>query len=196
MRISGGTAKGRKVGIKKAFLRREDGDELRPTPAKVRAAVFNILSGRIEGSAFLDLYAGTGAVGIEALSRGAGRVVFVEDDHLRVNIIKEFVDRFGFREKALVVRARVQDFLRKNEERFNIIFLDPPYASGETMEVISLIDELGTSDEDGIIIAEHSSRRELGEQAGELALKKKYKYGDTALSLYKKERQEAMGNGR
>ena len=115
--------------------------------------------------------------------------MFVEENHLRVNIIKEFVDRFGFREKALIVRARVQDFLKKNEERFTIIFLDPPYASEETMQIISLIDELGTSDEDGIIIAEHSSRRELGEQAGELALKKKYKYGDTALSLYKKERQ-------
>lgn len=176
------------VGIKKAFLRREDGDELRPTPAKVRAAVFNILSGRTEGSAFLDLYAGTGAVGLEALSRGAGRVVFVEENNLRVNIIKEFVDRFGFREKALIVRSRVKDFLRKNEERFNVIFLDPPYASEETMQIISLIDELGTSDEDGIVIAEHSSKRELGERAGELALKKKYKYGDTALSLYKRER--------
>src|SRR5208337_1545940 len=114
MRISGGTAKGRKVGIKKAFLRREDGEELRPTPAKVRAAVFNILAGRIEGSVFLDLYAGTGAVGIEALSRGSGRVVFVEENHLRANIIKEFVDRFGFGEKAVVVRARVRDFLKKN----------------------------------------------------------------------------------
>jgi 16S rRNA (guanine(966)-N(2))-methyltransferase RsmD len=186
MRISGGTAKGRKVGIKKAFLVREVGDELRPTPAKVREAVFNILSGRIEGSAFLDLYAGTGAVGLEALSRGAGRVVFVEENRLRVNLIKEFVDRFGFREKALVVRGRVQDFLRKNEEQFAIIFLDPPYASEETMQVISLIDELGTSGEEGTIIAEHSSRRELGEQAGELVLKKKYKYGDTSLSLYKK----------
>ncbi len=186
MRISGGTAKGRKVGIRKAFLRRADGDELRPTPAKVRAAVFNILRDRIEGSAFLDLYAGTGAVGIEALSRGAERVVFVEEDHLRVNIIKEFVDRFGFMEKALIVRDRVQDFLRKNEERFAVIFLDPPYASEETMQIISLIDELGTAEEDGTIIAEHSSKRELGERAGELTLKKKYKYGDTSLSLYKK----------
>jgi len=195
MRISGGTAKGRKVGPPKAFLRREDGAELRPTPAKVREAVFNILSGRIEGSAFLDLYAGTGAVGLDALSRGAGRVVFVEENHLRSNIIKEFVDRFGFREKALIVRARVRDFLKKNEERFSIIFLDPPYASEETMQIISLIGELGTSGEDGIIMAEHSSRRKLEEQAGELALKKKYKYGDTALSLYIKKRQWAIGNG-
>ena len=194
MRISGGTAKGRKVGIKKAFLLRDDGDELRPTPAKVRAAIFNILGGRIEGSAFLDLYAGTGAVGIEALSRGASRVVFVEEDHLRVNIIKEFVDRFGFMGKALTVRARVQDFLMKNEEEFDIIFLDPPYESEDIMQIISLIDELGTADKDGTIIAEHSSRRAPGEQAGAFALKKKYKYGDTSLSLYKKERQGAMGD--
>ncbi len=190
MRISGGTAKGRKVGIKKAFLQRENSDELRPTSAKVRAAVFNILVGRIEGSAFLDLYAGTGAVGIEALSRGAGRVVFVEENHLRVNIIKEFVDRFGFGGKALVVRSRVREFLEKNEDRFNLIFLDPPYASEETMQIISLIDELETSEEDGIIIAEHSSKIELEEQAGELRLKKIYKYGDTALSLYKNVKSE------
>src|SRR5271157_1560846 len=117
MRISGGTAKGRKVGIKKSFLSKAGGDQLRPTPAKVREAIFNILRDRIDRSSFLDLYAGTGAVGIEALSRGAERVVFVEENPGRVNIIKEFVDRFGYRDKAVVERERVQDFLRKNEER-------------------------------------------------------------------------------
>lgn len=186
MRISGGTAKGRKIGIKKAFLRKADGDELRPTPAKVREAIFNILTGKISGSFFLDLYAGTGAVGIEALSRGAERVVFVEEDPVRINIIKEFVDRFGFRDSALVRRERVRDFLKKNEERFNIVFLDPPYASEEIMDVISLIDELGTTDKDGIVIAEHSSKKELSEHAGALGLKKRYRYGDTSLSLYMK----------
>jgi 16S rRNA (guanine966-N2)-methyltransferase len=184
MRISGGMAKGRKVGIKKAFLRKAGVNELRPTPAKVREAVFDILRGRAEGSLFLDLYAGTGAIGIEALSRGAATVVFVEEDHLRSNMIKEFVERFGFGDKALIVREKVQDFLRKSEERFDIIFLDPPYASEEIMAVLSLVDELGIVEQEGIIIAEHSSKKDLGEYAGGLTLKKKYKYGDTSLSLY------------
>ncbi len=107
-----------------------------------------------------------GAVGIEALSRGAARVVFVEEDHLRCNIIKEFADRFGFRDKALVVKGQALDFLKKNEERFNIIFLDPPYASTETMAALSLIDELDALMEEGIVIVEHSSKKEPGDHAG------------------------------
>ncbi len=187
MRISGGTAKGRKVGIKKAFLSKA-GEQLRPTPSKVREAIFNILRDRIDRSSFLDLYAGTGAVGIEALSRGAERVVFVEENPGRVNIIKEFVHRFGFSDKAMVARERVRDFLKKNEERFSIIFLDPPYASEEAMAIVSLIDELGTAGDDGTIIAEHSSKRDLEEHAGSFFLMKKYRYGDTSLSLYMKDR--------
>jgi 16S rRNA (guanine(966)-N(2))-methyltransferase RsmD len=184
MRISGGTAKGRKVGIRKAFSQKAEGDELRPTSAKVREAIFNILTGRIEGSSFLDLYAGTGAVGIEALSRGAERVVYVEDNPGRVNIIREFVARFGFSDKALIVRGLVQDFLKKNKERYDIIFLDPPYASEQAVEVVSLIDRLGTSGGDGIVIAEHFSKMKLEEHVGALVLKKRYRYGDTSLSMY------------
>ncbi|MGD0283338.1 MAG: 16S rRNA (guanine(966)-N(2))-methyltransferase RsmD [Dissulfurispiraceae bacterium] len=188
MRISGGTAKGRKVGVRKAFFQKTGEGELRPTSSKVREAIFDILRGITEGSAFLDLYAGTGAVGIEALSRGAERVVFVEENPGRVNIIREFVAGFGFTDKALIVRGRVQDFLKKNKERFNIIFLDPPYASEEAMEVVSLIDRLETLGEEGVVIAEHLSKAELEGHAGAMVLKKRYKYGDTSLSLYIKER--------
>src|SRR5664279_5891043 len=102
MRISGGSAKGRKVGSKKAFVAKGDSDELRPTASKVRQAIFNILAGKIEGSRFLDLYAGTGAVGIEALSRGAGHVVFVENNPARVGIIETLVEKFGFIGRASV----------------------------------------------------------------------------------------------
>ncbi|MBF0558754.1 MAG: 16S rRNA (guanine(966)-N(2))-methyltransferase RsmD [Nitrospirae bacterium] len=186
MRISGGTLKGRNIGTRKAFLNKPDGSELRPTPAKVREAIFDILRGVIEGSSLLDLYAGTGAVGIEALSMGAGRVVFVEESAARSGIIKESVSRFGFSEKALVVRDRVQDFLKKNEERFDIVFMDPPYASEETIYVATMIDRLETVGDDGIVIAEHSSKRALPDHAGALTLKKRYKYGDTSLSLYVK----------
>jgi len=186
MKISGGTLKDRTIGIGKALLQNSDGCRLRPTPAKVREAVFNILRGVVEDSLFLDLYAGTGAVGFEALSRGAKRAVFVEENGGLIKTIKESVSRFGLGEKALVVRDDARTFLKKNEERFDIIFLDPPYACEETIEVVALIDRLETSGEGGIVIVEHSSKRELAKHAGALTLQKRYKYGDTSLSLYKK----------
>src|SRR5664279_11922 len=114
MRISGGSAKGRKIGSRKAFVAKNNSDELRPTAAKVRQAVFNILAGKIDGSRFLDLYAGTGAVGIEALSRGAGHVVFVENNPARIEIIETLVEKFGFIARASVVKAQAASFLKKS----------------------------------------------------------------------------------
>ena len=202
MRISGGAAKGRKVGLKKAFAKKGETDELRPTSAKVRQAIFNILGNilgdKIVGSRFLDLYAGTGAVGIEALSRGAGKTVFVDDNSLRINIIKELLEKFGFKDRAGVVKDKASNFIKKSESVFDIIFVDPPYASGELDMVLPLIDERGILGDNGIVIAEHSSKKtppftsplDKGgiRGVGSLKLIKTYKYGDTSLTLYRKER--------
>jgi len=202
MRISGGAAKGRKVGLKKAFAKKGETDELRPTSAKVRQAIFNILGNilgdKIVGSRFLDLYAGTGAVGIEALSRGAGKTVFVDDNSLRINIIKELLEKFGFKDRAGVVKDKASNFIRKSESVFDIIFVDPPYASGELDMVLPLIDEKAILGDNGIVIAEHSSKKtppftsplDKGgiRGVGSLKLIKTYKYGDTSLTLYRKER--------
>ncbi len=95
MRISGGSAKGRKVILKKAFAQKSDADELRPTSGKVREAIFNILGPRIVDSRFLDLFAGTGAVGLEALSRGASGAVFVDISSHRVKLIRDLATKFG-----------------------------------------------------------------------------------------------------
>lgn len=187
MRISGGIAKGRKVGLRKAFVKKGEEDELRPTSAKVRQAIFNILGDRIIDAAFLDLYAGTGAVGIEALSRGAGKVFFVDDNSLRISIIKEFLEKFGFKDRAKVVKDKASNFIKKSESVFDIIFVDPPYASGELDMVLPLIDERGILGDNGVVIAEHSSKKRLLSEIGSLRLIKTYKYGDTSLSLYKKE---------
>lgn len=191
MRISGGAAKGRRVGLKKAFLKKGESGELRPTSAKVRQAIFNILGNilgdRIIDSEFLDLYAGTGAVGIEALSRGAGRVIFVDDTSLRIDIIKELIEKFGFKDRARVIKDKASNFLKKSESIFDIIFVDPPYASGELDIVLPLIDERGILRDNGIVIAEHSSKKTLLSEIGSLKLIKTYKYGDTSLSLYRKE---------
>ncbi|MCL5062529.1 MAG: 16S rRNA (guanine(966)-N(2))-methyltransferase RsmD [Nitrospiraceae bacterium] len=202
MRISGGAAKGRKVGLKKAFAKKGETDELRPTSAKVRQAIFNILGNilgdKIVGSRFLDLYAGTGAVGIEALSRGAGKTVFVDDNSLRINIIKELLEKFGFKDRAGVVKDKASNFIKKSESVFDIIFVDPPYASGELDMVLPLIDEKAILGNNGIVIAEHSSKKtppftsplDKGgiRGVGSLKLIKTYKYGDTSLTLYRKER--------
>ncbi len=184
MRISGGSAKGRKVGSRKAFVSKGDSDELRPTAAKVRQAIFNILAGRIEGCVFLDLYAGTGAVGIEALSRGAEHVVFVEDNASRVAIIKDLLEKFGFTEKASVIKAQTASYLKKTKRgQFDIIFLDPPYASDELAISFPIIDQSDIIANGGVVVAEHSSKKDLS-SLNHLKIRKKYRYGDTALTLY------------
>ena len=185
MRISGGSAKGRKVGSRKAFVAKGNSDELRPTAAKVRQAIFNILAGKIDGCRFLDLYAGTGAVGIEALSRGAGHVVFVENNPARVGIIETLVEKFGFIGRASVVKAHAASFLKKCPQgSFDIIFLDPPYAADELAHSLPVIDESLLVRKEGIVIAEHSSKKVLTCPLNYLRLKKNYRYGDTALTLY------------
>jgi 16S rRNA (guanine966-N2)-methyltransferase len=184
MRISGGSAKGRKVGSRKAFVAGGGSDELRPTAAKVRQAIFNILAGKIEGSRFLDLYAGTGAVGIEALSRDADHVVFVEDNPARVEIIKNLVEKFGFIGRASVVKAQAASFLKNSTGAFDVIFLDPPYSTDELALSLPLIDESLLVRKEGIVIAEHSAKKVLTCPLNNLKLRKNYRYGDTALTLY------------
>jgi len=185
MRISGGTAKGRKVGSRKAFVAKGGSDELRPTAAKVRKAIFDILSARIIGSRFLDLYAGSGAVGIEAASREAAHVVLVEDNAARVAIIRELIEKFGFAGRASVVKTTVASFINNpSHGAFDIIFLDPPYISDELGRVLPLIDKSKLLTDEGIVIVEHSSKKALSFSLANLIFKKNYRYGDSALTLY------------
>jgi len=182
MRISGGTAKGRKVAFKAAP------ESMRPTSSKVREAIFDIIRDRIEGASFLDLYAGTGGVGIEALSRGAERVVFVESNGLRVKMINRLITEFGFRERARVIKGKAFDFIRRGSEkghRYDIIFLDPPYHTEELTKILPLVG--GILEDGGIVIAEHFSKTVLPDVAGRLNLVRDYRYGDTTLTLYRKE---------
>ncbi|MCL4490514.1 MAG: 16S rRNA (guanine(966)-N(2))-methyltransferase RsmD [Nitrospirae bacterium] len=192
MRISGGSAKGRKVGLKKAFTKKGEGSDLRPTSAKVRKAVFDILGAGIIDARFLDLYAGTGAVGIEALSRGAGRVVFVDENALRVKIIRELTEKFGFKDRADVIREKAAVFVKKAESVFDIVFVDPPYASEELQAILPLIDGREILSESGIVIAEHPSKISLPEIIGSLELGKRYKYGDTSLGVYRVSRGQSL----
>jgi 16S rRNA (guanine966-N2)-methyltransferase len=189
MRISGGTAKGRRTATQRLLAKTSTGERLRPTSAKVREALFNILRTEIEGSIFVDLYAGSGTVGLEALSRGAGKAVFVEPDARRLGTIRRHANEFGFHEKVLVFEGRAEEFLRKmpaGKESFDIFFVDPPYQSEEIQKILPMIEEKDLLRNDGIIIAEHFFKKKLPEAFGKLRVKRSYRYGDTMLTLYKK----------
>jgi len=191
MRISSGIFKGRKIGEKKLFEKKHGKDDLRPTPAKVREAIFDILRGELEGSSFLDLYAGTGTMGIEAASRGAGRVIFVESVRSRAEAIQQTVDKIGLAGGSEIHCEKAEMFLKqasRSGKQYDIIFADPPYASEEVEKILSLIDEYGILDIQGVVLFEHAKKKKVFEKIGTLMLKKQYRYGDTMLALYRKER--------
>jgi len=189
MRISAGIVKGRRTASRRLLTKVSDAGRLRATSSKVREALFDIIRYRVEGASFIDLYAGTGTVGLEALSRGGGKAVFVEPDELRIKTIKRNVYEFGFREKALVVKDTACDFLEKasaGNESFDVFFIDPPYQSEEINKVLPLIAEKGLLSNNGIVIIEHFFKKKLPETVGKLKIHKSYRYGDTMLTLYRK----------
>ena len=189
MRISGGSAKGRRISPGKALPKGAEECGLRPTSAKVREAVFDILRSRMAGASFLDLYAGTGAVGIEALSQGAGKAVFVDDNPRMIALIGELIDKFGFRGKATLIRDKAAAFIKRSASVFDIVFADPPYESGELETVLPLIDKSAILGENSIVMAEHASRHALPASIGGLELARRYKYGDTSLSVYRRRKE-------
>jgi 16S rRNA (guanine(966)-N(2))-methyltransferase RsmD len=189
MRISGGIAKGRRTAAKKLLKVTAEGERLRPTSSKVREALFDIVRSRIEGARFVDLYAGTGTIGLEALSRGAREAVFIEPDARRTASIRKNLIDFGFDAQALVVHGTAEQFLQKASARtdtFDIFFVDPPYQTDEIEKVLPLIGQDRFVSEDGVVIVEHFFKRDLPLRAGKLSIAKTYRYGDTMLTLYRK----------
>lgn len=181
MRVIGGTAKRRQ-------LRTLTGRSIRPTAARVREALFNILAVKIPGAHFLDLFAGTGSVGIEALSRGAARVIFVEREKFAVSLIRENLRRTGFTgEKAVVYpqdALAALNILARRGERFDLIYIDPPYGKGYELKSLQVIAQKGLLASGGLAIAESNWRDELPKEIGSLILVRRERYGDTLLSFY------------
>ena len=180
MRLTGGLDRGRR-------LRAPRGSHTRPTAAKVREAIFNILGPPPEGSV-LDLYAGTGALGIEALSRGAHRAVFVERDHQALVVLRRNLRELGVEERSSVLGGEVCGALRRlvsQEEHFSWVFLDPPYAK-ETEGVLAELSggELLTSC--AVVVVEHDRRHRPAGSVGGLFLTDRRMYGDTELSFFRR----------
>jgi len=151
----------------------------RPTPDRLRETLFNILSPRIEGTTFLDAYAGTGAVGIEALSRGAERAIFVEKNRAAVEIIRENLHSLGIENRAEVFTGKAWNVLERLAA--DIVFLDPPY---ELEREYGLVLETLGERKNMLVIAQHASRFSLADEYGAMKRTRVLKQGDNSLSFY------------
>jgi 16S rRNA (guanine966-N2)-methyltransferase len=155
------------------------GDATRPTPDRLRETLFNILAPRINGTVFLDAYAGTGAVGIEALSRGARHAIFVEKDRVAVETIRDNLAALKLERRATVVKGAV--LLALGRSPVEIVFLDPPYSQErEYTAALELLSELPLE----LVIAQHSIRLALADSYGALQRFRVVKQGDNALSFF------------
>ncbi len=170
-------------------LRSLKGQMLRPTSDRLRETLFNILGPAVSGGTFVDLYAGTGAVGIEALSRGARHAIFVEQHAPAVALIRRNLESLGIGAEAEVLGMDVERAIERLEARHvhaQFIFLDPPYAADAQYE--STLESLGESSivaPEARVIVEHLRKRELAERIGELELARVVEQGDAALSFYR-----------
>lgn len=194
MRVIGGEFRSR-------VLKSVPGLEVRPTPDRLREALFNILANgpvdRITGAVFADVYAGTGAVGIEALSRGASRAIFIEHSQAAVNVLRENLQSLGLQARAQVRQGRASVVLAQISKTVEIdraiVFLDPPYSLAQEYErSLSLLGERSPQPEMPpemaqampLVIAQHASRVELAESYGNLHRVRVVKHGDNALSFF------------
>src|SRR5580658_8502963 len=155
------------------------GMDVRPTPDKIRESLFNILSPEIEGAVFVDAYAGTGAVGIEALSRGARHAIFIEKDRDAVHLIKTNLAALSVENRARVIHGPAALYLRNLEA--DIVFIDPPYPKDREYQAAL---EALESKPPRLAIVQHSTRFALAEEYGRLHRTRMAKYGDNTLSFF------------
>jgi 16S rRNA (guanine966-N2)-methyltransferase len=176
MRIIAGSCKGR-------TLKTPKWDGLRPTSDRLRETLFNILAHRIDDSRVLDVFAGTGAVGLEALSRGAARATFIENDRRAVGLIEENAKLCSVRDRCIIIRQAAEIALDGpvHGDVFDLIVLDPPYEWPELSEILSRAVPLLAPD--GVMVLEHAWRRPPPPAMGSL-LRRTVRSGDSALSFY------------
>ncbi len=182
-RIIAGSGKGR-------ALKAPKGRQTRPTGARVKQSLFDILAPRLPGCRFLDAFAGSGGIGMEALSRGASRVVFLDTSAPAVATIRENVDLLRGAGEAQVHRQDARVALAALADRgvkFDIVYLDPPYESDLYEPLLAQCGETGLLEGDGLVVAEHFHKRRLPETIGGLLLAREVRVGDHCLSFYRLE---------
>jgi 16S rRNA (guanine966-N2)-methyltransferase len=192
-RIIGGSARGRRLDAPR-------GDKTRPTASRVKQTLFDVLAPQLHGCRFLDLFAGSGAVGIEALSRGASEGVLIESDRRAVAIIRENAGRVtgtGGR-----VEVRCADYrqgllaLARVKRRFDVVFVDPPYASELYEQALEQLDRLGVLAAPATVVVEHFHKRALRGTIGGLVRERQVRVGDHMLSFFRPQEFDETRTGR
>jgi 16S rRNA (guanine966-N2)-methyltransferase len=186
LRVIGGNLKGKKLFSAK-------GQNLRPTSDRVREAIFDILQNQFQGRNILDLFAGTGALGIEALSRGAKRAVFVEGGARSLGVLRRNIEECRLKEQAEVVgrEARVAiKILEARGESFELIFLDPPYSKGLARRVLEVLSRSSIVTAGTLVVAEHSLSEELDSMPIWQRIDRR-RYGRTLVSFFRPEKESS-----
>ena len=186
MRVISGRARGVK-------LKTPEGMQTRPTSDRVKEALFSILQFELPGKRVLELFGGTGQLGIEAISRGAKSAVFVDASETACKLIRQNLKTARMEQEAKVVRSDYMTYLTGCKERFDIVFLDPPYAEVFLENSLKMLTEIDILESGAIIVAERSVDKELSLEFPGFLRSKDYKYGNTILTLYRKVEQGSEG---
>lgn len=176
MRVITGSARGR-------VLETLSGNDVRPTSDRVKEAVFSIIQFELEGRSVLDLFGGSGQLGIEALSRGAEKATFVDSDDEAVKVIRKNLASTKLEKQAVVLRTDSVSFAASHTGRFDVVFLDPPYGKGFLQKVIPLIaPKVNTG---GVIVCESPYDEKLPAEADDFRIFREYRYGKTKITVYR-----------
>ncbi len=179
MRVITGSARGRR-------LKEPNGMEIRPTTDMVKEAVFSAIQFDIEGRRVLDLFAGTGQMGIEALSRGAAHCTFVDVSKQAISLVKENLAHCQLEERAQVVQGDYLAYLSRSQDTYDLVFLDPPYDSEIIKKALQTITRIDKISEHGIIVCENTSGYSWPEVPQPYELKKEYRYGKVSVAVYRR----------
>jgi len=179
IKIIGGSAGGRKIKTCKGLY-------VRPMLARVKKALFDILQNRIIEARCLDLFSGSGSIGLEAISRGAKHVTFIEKNHVSQRTINYNINLLGFGEKSTLIGGDVFSVLKKMQEKFDIIFLDPPFKTLILNEILEPVSKSNVLKENGILIIHHPTyNNTFIDTIDKLKCIKQARYGQNVLSFYK-----------
>jgi len=179
VRIISGEHKGRRlVGGKKM--------KVRPTSDRVKESIFNVLREEVAGKKILDLFAGAGSLGIEALSRGAESVTFVDASSQSINILKKNLRDLNLKSKSIILRMDGLRALNKLKQNFQMIFADPPYLKGFVQRIIDSIVQTEVLEKNGLLILEHHKKETFFSPEEKLSVLKQKKFGDTVISFFLK----------
>lgn len=180
MRVITGTARGR-------VLKTLEGDDVRPTTDRVKEAIFSIIQFEIEGRQVLDMFAGSGQLGIEALSRGAAYATFTDMNKDAVNIVKQNLLSTGLHRNSAVLQTDAITFLKGSKKKFDIIFMDPPYSKGILQQALPYAEK--SVNDGGVIICEHPYGEEMPQKVGRFAIYREYKYSKLAITVYRQDEE-------